>query len=219
MIEWSQFIEREQQEAYFKDLNTELNRELMDFTIYPDEKSIFRAFELTPISSIKCVIIGQDPYFNPGEAHGLSFSVQDGCRIPPSLRNIYKELESDLNIKRTTGDLSDWAREGVLLINRVLTVRKGLPNSHKSLGWMEFTRLAVKEVSTLEKPVVFFLWGGEARKLKSIIDGRHLILEAPHPSPLSSYRGFFGCRHFSKCNAFLKQNGIVEINWGMNNYE
>jgi len=214
MREWKQFIKKEHDKEYFKDLSSKLDREFEEFTIYPDKKNIYRAFELTPLMNVKCVIIGQDPYFNPGEAHGLSFSVQNGCRIPPSLRNIYKELNDDLKIIREGGDLTDWAKQGVLLLNRVLTVREGEPNSHKNIGWLEFTKSAVKEVSNRTEPVVFLLWGGEARKLRSLIDSRHLVLEAPHPSPLSSYRGFFGCKHFSKCNTFLKENGLDEIDWG-----
>lgn len=212
--EWKVFIKKEQESDYFKNLDTSLNKEFDNFTVFPTKGDIYRAFELTDLKDIKCVIIGQDPYFNEGEAHGLAFSVDENIRIPPSLRNIYKELNEDLNIIRTDGDLTDWAKKGVLLLNRVLTVRKGEPNSHKTLGWMEFTKEVIKEVSNQNRPVVFFLWGGEARKLNSLIDRRHLILEAPHPSPLSSYRGFFGCKHFSKCNTFLKENGITEIEWG-----
>ncbi len=211
---WKVFIKREQERDYFKNLEAGLDKEFDEFTIFPNKDDIYRAFELTNLKDIKCVIIGQDPYFNEGEAQGLAFSVDNGIKIPPSLRNIYKELKVDLDINRSYGDLSDWAKKGVLLLNRVLTVRKGEPNSHKNLGWMEFTKAVIEKVSNRKSSVVFFLWGAEARKLKSIINKRHFILEAPHPSPLSSYRGFFGCKHFSKCNTFLKDNGIAEIEWG-----
>lgn len=213
MKDWKQFIEIERNKNYFLDLQKTLLKEFGEFTIYPEKKNIYNAFELTPLSKTKCVIIGQDPYFNPGEAHGLAFSVSNSCKIPPSLRNIYKELENDLGIINKSGDLTSWAKQGVLLINRVLTVRKGEPNSHKNIGWMEFTKSAIQEVSLLEKPVVFMLWGGEAKKLLPIIDKRHLVLVAPHPSPLSSYRGFFGCEHFSLCNRFLEKNGRKGIIW------
>lgn len=213
MKDWKQFIEIEQERDYFKELQSKIDFEREEYTVYPEKKDIFSAFELTPLESIKCLIIGQDPYFNPGEAHGLSFSVKNGCKIPPSLRNIYKELESDINKTRDSGDLTGWAKQGVMLLNRVLTVRKGEANSHKSFGWMEFTKAAVETVSALDNPIVFFLWGTEARKLKSIIDNKHLILEAPHPSPLSSYRGFFGSKHFSKCNIFLNEHGREGIKW------
>lgn len=213
MKDWKEFIENEENENYFQDMQEKLQFEFDKYTIYPDKNNIYTAFELTPLNRVKCVIIGQDPYFNPNEAHGLAFSVYNNCKIPPSLRNIYKELESDLGIINTSGDLTKWAEQGVLLLNRVLTVRKGEPNSHKNIGWMEFSKSAIEEVCNLEKPVVFMLWGGEAKKLLPIIDKRHLVLVAPHPSPLSSYRGFFGCKHFSLCNQFLEETGRTPIKW------
>lgn len=211
---WKKFIDMERDCDYFKNLMSYLDLEYENTRIYPPKREIFNALELTPYNSVNCVIIGQDPYFNPGEAHGLAFSVNRGVKIPPSLRNIYKELESDLGVTRDSGDLTSWARSGVLLLNRVLTVIHGRPNSHRSIGWLEFTEKIIVKLSNRERPLVFMLWGAEAGKLSKIIDSRHLILKAPHPSPLSSYRGFFGCRHFSKCNEFLRENGLGEINWG-----
>ncbi|MGL1890307.1 MAG: uracil-DNA glycosylase [Spirochaetaceae bacterium] len=213
-IEWKQFLETEKNTGYYRVLLRKLEKELSEFTIYPKKEDVFRAFELTSFNNIKCVIVGQDPYFNPEEAHGLAFSVKKDNKIPPSLRNIYKELATDININRVHGDLTDWAEQGVFLINRVLTVRKGEPNSHKNIGWMQFTLNTIKKVSESPNPIVFMLWGAGARKLKSVIDKRHLVLEAPHPSPLSSYRGFFGCAHFSKCNSFLEEVKRGSIQWG-----
>ena len=212
--DWNQFIDNESKKEYFVKIMSVLEEERKLYTVYPHKSDIFNSFYLTELNKIKCVIIGQDPYFNKDEAHGFAFSVNNNVKIPPSLKNIYKELYADIGIKRVSGNLTDWAKQGVLLLNRVLTVRAGLPNSHKNIGWMEFTQRAIKLVSSQENPLVFMLWGSEARKLKSIISSHHLILEAPHPSPLSSYRGFFGCKHFSNCNKFLKDNNIDKIIWG-----
>ncbi|QEN05527.1 uracil-DNA glycosylase [Thiospirochaeta perfilievii] len=213
-VEWEQFIKNELDEEYFRVLQDKIAKDREIFTIYPKESNIYKAFEITPVDKIKCVIIGQDPYFNPDEAQGLAFSVDSSIKIPPSLRNIYKELLDDLGVSRPDGNLLPWGKQGVFLINRVLTVRAGEPNSHKDYGWLIFTKKVIEYISSLERPIVFMLWGAEARKLKGVIGRRHLILEAPHPSPLSSYRGFFGCKHFSKCNKFLKKNGLKEIDWG-----
>ena len=183
--------------------------------IYPDMHNIFNAMKHTAYNDAKAVIIGQDPYHEPGQAHGLCFSVQKGCQIPPSLQNIYKELQSDLGIPPAPhGELYKWADEGVLMLNSVLTVRRGSANSHKGHGWETFTDHVIEKLNAREKPLVFLLWGANARAKKALITNRaHLILEAAHPSPLSAYNGFFGCRHFSKCNAFLKDHGMTEIDW------
>ncbi len=213
-MEWEQFLEKERNCDYFEKLCSFLEIEYEKKVIYPKKIDIYRALELTPLSKIKCVIIGQDPYFNPDEATGLAFSVNEDIKIPPSLKNIYKELNDDLGIIRYNGDLTDWAKEGVFLLNRVLTVEAGKPNSHKKIGWLKFTMEIIKRISKIERPLVFMLWGGEAIKLKRFIDNRHLVLTAPHPSPLSSYRGFFGCKHFSRCNIFLESKGLSGVKWG-----
>lgn len=210
---WKSFIKEQEVASYYSKLMGFVDLEYERHTVYPAKENIYRAMELTSYKDVLCVIIGQDPYFNPGEAQGLAFSVPDSVKRPPSLRNIYKELADDLGVERTTSDLTDWAKKGVLLLNRVLTVRGGIPNSHKDSGWLEFTKNLIKYLSTRSEPMVFMLWGGEARKLKTIIDKKHCIIESPHPSPLSSYRGFFGSKPFSRCNEFLKHYN-KEINWG-----
>lgn len=183
--------------------------------VYPDMHHIFEALRLTSLADVRAVILGQDPYHRPGQAHGLCFSVREGVKPPPSLENIYKELETDLGIGRpTTGDLTPWAKEGVLLLNTTLTVREGSPMSHTGRGWEAFTDLVIRKVGEKKEPCVFLLWGSHARSKKALIQGRHhLILETVHPSPLSAYNGFFGCRHFSRANAFLKAQGRGEIDW------
>lgn len=186
--------------------------------IYPSMYDIFNAFKLTPYSNVKAVILGQDPYHEPGQAHGLCFSVQDGVKLPPSLVNIYKEIKSDLGITEPdNGNLTKWAKQGVLLLNTSLTVRRGAANSHKDCGWTQFTDEVIKKLAAREKPMVFILWGANARSKKAFIDGkRHLILESAHPSPLSCYNGFFGSRPFSKTNDFLVANGETPIDWNLN---
>lgn len=210
---WAQLLKSEGNKPYFQKLMEFIHDEYRGKKVYPPKDLIYNALELTAYKDIKAVIVGQDPYFNPGEAHGLAFSVQEGCKIPPSLRNIYREIEDDLGIEPGSGDLTHWAKQGVLLINRVLTVREGKPNSHKDSGWLVFTEEIIKYISEREDPVVFFLWGAEARKLKRLIDGRHLVLESAHPSPLSAYRGFLGSKPFSKCNSFLEEMGSGGIDW------
>lgn len=210
---WTQLLKNEEEKPYFQNLMAFIKDEYSNNRVFPPENLIFNALELTAYKDIRAVIVGQDPYFNPGEAHGLAFSVQKECKIPPSLRNIYKEIEEDLGIEPGLGDLTTWAEQGVLLINRVLTVREGEPNSHKDSGWMVFTEEIIKLISKRDKPVVFFLWGSEAKKLKKIIDERHLVLESAHPSPLSAYRGFLGSKQFSRCNTFLEENGLGGIDW------
>ena len=184
-------------------------------TIYPLKENIFNAFKLTSFENVKVVIVGQDPYHGEGEAHGLSFSVQDNVKIPPSLQNIYKELYSDLGIPpKNTGNLTGWAKEGVLLLNSTLTVEKDKANSHQGLGWQYFTDYVIKVLNLSEKPIVFILWGNFARSKKVLITNpKHLILESPHPSPFSAYNGFFGSKPFSKTNDFLIKNNIKPIDW------
>jgi uracil-DNA glycosylase len=187
--------------------------------IFPRGGEWFRAFDLTPLGQVRVVILGQDPYHGPGQAHGLCFSVRPGTQIPPSLVNIYKEMESDLGIPRARhGFLEHWARQGVLLLNSVLTVQMGQAASHRERGWERFTDAAIAAVNRQADPVAFLLWGSYAQKKAALVDsidkgGRHLALKAPHPSPLSAHSGFFGCRHFSKANAFLESRGLAPIDW------
>lgn len=184
-------------------------------TIYPLKENIFNAFKFTSYETVKVVIVGQDPYHGEGEAHGLSFSVQDNIKIPPSLQNIYKELYNDLGIPpKKTGNLTGWAKEGVLLLNSTLTVEKDKANSHQGLGWQYFTDYVIKVLNLSENPIVFILWGNFARSKKVLITNpKHLILESPHPSPFSAYNGFFGSKPFSKTNDFLIKNNIKPIDW------
>jgi len=185
--------------------------------IFPGGANWFRALDLTPLDKVKVVILGQDPYHGPGQAHGLCFSVPDGVRPPPSLVNIYKELESDLGIPRPAhGFLEHWAQQGVLLLNSVLTVEMGMAASHRDRGWERFTDAVVRLVNAKEQPVVFMLWGSYAQKKAAFVDAsRHLVLKAPHPSPLSAHSGFLGCKHFSKANAFLESRGLEPIDWAL----
>lgn len=186
--------------------------------VFPPQGDIFNALRLTDYKNVKCVIIGQDPYHGYGQAHGLCFSVNEGVTSPPSLVNIYKEINSDLNISinKKNGNLTKWANQGVLLLNAVLTVREREPGSHRKKGWEQLTDLIIKALNEREEPMVFLLWGAFAKAKKPLITNpAHLILEAVHPSPLSAYNGFFGCRHFSQTNHFLKQSGMVEIDWSL----
>lgn len=195
-----------------------LIKEYSEREIYPSMYDIFNAFKKTPYKSIKAVILGQDPYHEPGQAHGLCFSVLEGTKLPPSLVNIYKEIKSDLNIvEPNNGNLTKWAEEGVLLLNTTLTVRRAQANSHSKCGWTWFTDEVIKLLSNRDEPIVFILWGGNARSKKSLIDvKKHYIIESAHPSPLSAFNGFFGSKPFSKTNNFLKANGIKEIDWDLN---
>ncbi len=217
--DWAKALEPEFQKDYYKKLFTFVGQEYSSTAIYPPGNDIFNAFHLTPLSNVKVVIIGQDPYHEPGQAHGLSFSVKPGVDIPPSLQNIYKELHDDCGCYiPNNGYLVKWAEQGVLLLNAVLTVRAHRAASHQGKGWEEFTDAAIRIVNEIDRPVVFMLWGSFARNKKGMLDNpKHLILEAPHPSPLSAYRGFFGCKHFSKANEFLKQNGATPIDWQIEN--
>ena len=213
--EWDEIMAGEFDLPYYKQLREFLKQEYCTKEIYPDMNNIFNAMKHASYSDIKAVILGQDPYHEPGQAHGLCFSVQKGCPIPPSLQNIYKELNADLGIPPAPhGELYKWADNGVLLLNTVLTVRRGQANSHKGKGWEIFTDDVIKKLNEREKPMVFLLWGANARSKKQFITNpNHLVLEAAHPSPLSAYNGFFGCRHFSKCNAFLEAHGIEPVDW------
>ena len=199
----------------YKRIREFLKTEYFTQTVYPPMDEIFTAFKLTPYEDVKVVILGQDPYHEPNEAHGLCFSVKEGTKMPPSLMNIYKELKQDLGIDNgnKTG-LTKWAKQGVLLLNTTLTVRRGQAHSHKNCGWTEFTDQVIRILSEREKPIVFILWGANARSKKSLIDlTKHHVLECAHPSPLSAYNGFFGCKHFSKTNAILSSWGFSPINW------
>ena len=197
-----------------------VNEEYRNYTCYPAYENIFNALKSTPYSKVKIVILGQDPYHGEGEAHGLSFSVQEGVKLPPSLQNIYKELYDDLGIKNgPSGDLTPWTKEGVLLLNSVLTVRRDMPASHKDLGWQLLTDHIIKLINLKEEPVVFILWGNFARSKKVFITNpKHLIIESTHPSPFSARNGFFGSKPFSKANNFLKKNNIKEVNFTLPNH-
>ena len=215
--DWDILLEGEFQKPYYQQLRNFLKSEYNSYTIYPDMYNIFNAFKLTSYNDVKAVILGQDPYHEPGQAHGLAFSVLDGTEPPPSLKNIYKELNADLGLPiPEKGDLTKWAQQGVLLLNTSLTVRRGSANSHKGKGWEIFTDRIIELLNGREKPVVFILWGANARSKTALITNPvHKILTCAHPSPLSAYNGFFGCKHFSKCNEFLKAQGIEEINWAL----
>ena len=215
---WDPFLNEEFQKPYFKELSAFLKREYETKTIYPPKKEVFSSFYYTDLDKVKVVILGQDPYHEPGQACGMCFAVKPGVQLPPSLQNIYKEIQDDLGIPMNynNGYLVKWAKQGVLLINSVMTVEKGKANSHAGRGWETFTNHVIEKINTLDQPVVYLLWGNNARQKKSLITNpRHLILETVHPSPLSAYRGFFGCRHFSKTNDYLIKNGTEPIDWRM----
>ncbi len=213
--EWDEIMAGEFDLPYYKELREFLKQEYFTREIYPDMRNIFNAMKHTSYNDVKAVILGQDPYHEPGQAHGLCFSVQKGCPIPPSLQNIYKELNADLGIPPSShGELYKWADSGVLMLNTVLTVRRGQANSHKGKGWEIFTDHVIGKLNEREKPIVFLLWGGNAKAKRALITNpNHLVLMAAHPSPLSAYNGFFGCRHFSKCNDFLTAHGIEPVDW------
>src|SRR5574344_511392 len=217
--EWDVILKDEVKKDYFIKLEEFVREEYRTKTIYPEAKNVFNAFHYTDYNDVKVLILGQDPYHEPGEAHGLSFSVKPGVAIPPSLLNIYKKLEDELSLYiPNNGYLEKWAKQGVLMLNTVLTVRAHNANSHKGIGWEEFTDAAIMALNELDKPIGYMLWGSNARsKAKMLNNKKQLVLEAPHPSPLSSYRGFFGCNHFIKCNEFLKANGLSEIDWQIEN--
>jgi uracil-DNA glycosylase len=211
---WEPYIGEEFKKDYFKKLERIIDEQYGRYTVYPKKEHIFAALEYTPYEKVKVVILGQDPYHGPEQAHGLSFSVLPGVPTPPSLKNIFKELQNDLGFSIPShGYLKKWSDEGVLLLNTVLTVREGEAHSHKKIGWETFTDAVIKKLSEREQPVVFVLWGKPALEKKRLILGHHYVVEAPHPSPLSAHRGFFGSRPFSKVNEWLKTNGQSEIDW------
>lgn len=214
-MNWKEIIKAEQEKEYFKNIIKFIQQDAKQNIIYPSSKDIFNAFKYCPFENVKCVILGQDPYHGPNQAHGLSFSVNEGVTIPPSLKNIYKELKDDLNIDLPShGCLINWAKQGVLLLNASLTVQAHKPNSHKDIGWYDFTDKIISILNEKDVPVVFILWGAFARQKKDLIyNSNHLILESPHPSPFSAHNGFFGSKPFSKTNEFLIKNNITPIDW------
>lgn len=213
--DWDMLLGDEFQKEYYLRLRAFLAHEYKNGTIYPDMYDIFNALKFTAYNDVKVVIIGQDPYHGKGQAHGLCFSVMPPVPPPPSLKNIYKEIEAELGTPSPqSGDLTHWAKQGVLLLNTVLTVKAGLANSHRGIGWEIFTDKVIELLNTREKPIVFMLWGANAKAKSTLITNpNHLILTAAHPSPLSAYNGFFGCGHFKKCNEYLRQTNQEPINW------
>jgi uracil-DNA glycosylase len=216
-VSWANILQEEFEAPYFQELKQFLKEEKNKYTIYPPGNLIFNAFNNTPFNRVKVVILGQDPYHGPGQAHGLCFSVPDGIAHPPSLQNIFKEIQSDIGIPVSSkSDLTAWARQGVLLINAILTVRANEPASHQNKGWEKFTDAVIRNLSDKRKNLIFLLWGNYAQAKEALIDSnRHYILKAAHPSPLSANRGFFGCRHFSKTNEILAELGLNGIDWSL----
>ena len=216
--DWDEILKGLFESEKYLSIRKFLAKEYSEREIYPSMYDIFNAFKITPYKSVKAVILGQDPYHEPNQAHGLCFSVKEGVKLPPSLVNIYKEIKSDLGITQpNSGNLTKWANEGILLLNTTLTVRRGQANSHKDCGWTWFTDEVIKLLSKRDEPIVFILWGGNARSKKPLIDrSKHFIIESAHPSPLSAYNGFFGSKPFSKTNEFLKEIGVSPIDWDLN---
>ena len=217
--DWLPALQEEFKKPYYAELYKKVQEEYKETQIFPPADDIFNAFHFTPLSEVKVVIIGQDPYHNVGQAHGLCFSVKPDVDIPPSLVNIYKELKEDLGCYiPDNGYLEKWAKQGVLMLNSVLTVRAHQANSHQGMGWEKFTDAVIRAVNEQDRPIVFMLWGRPAQnKAKSVNNPKHLLLKAPHPSPLSAHRGFFGCKHFSQANEYLKKNGLEPIDWQIEN--
>ena len=218
--DWNEALKEEFNKPYYRELYTFVRDEYSKAVIYPPSEDIFNALHYTPLKDVKVLILGQDPYHNEHQAHGLSFSVlPDQKDIPPSLQNIYKELSDDLGCYiPNNGYLKKWADQGVLMLNTVLTVRAHQANSHQGKGWENFTDAIIQKLNELDRPMVYMLWGKPAQtKMRMLNNPKHLILKAPHPSPLSAYRGFFGCRHFSQCNDYLKENGVAPIDWQIEN--
>ena len=215
MTTWNEILSEEMEKDYYQELQAFVQKRRAEVRVFPEEKNVFNALKLTPFESVKVVILGQDPYHGFGQAHGLSFSVQKGIPLPPSLKNIYKELQEDIGGDLPTeGDLTHWAKQGVLLLNTVLTVEEGNANSHKGMGWERLTNRLIESLNELKHPVIFILWGKPAQdKEKLITNPNHVILKAPHPSPLSAYRGFFGSKPFSRVNDILIQQGQIPIRW------
>ena len=216
---WQALLQGEFEKPYWRTLAERVDAAYAAATVYPPREALFAAFRLTPPEAVRVVILGQDPYHNVGQAHGLCFSVKPDVEIPPSLVNIYKELHDDLGCYiPNNGYLVKWAKQGVLMLNTVLTVRAHQANSHRGIGWEEFTNAAIRVLNEQDRPIVFILWGGSAQRKKEMLNNpKHLILEAPHPSPLSAYRGFFGSKPFSQTNAFLEKNGLTPIDWQIEN--
>ncbi len=217
--DWLEPLAAEFKKPYYAQLYRFVNNEYATHTIYPKKQDVFAAYDRTPLANVKVLILGQDPYHEPGQAHGLCFSVNPGIEIPPSLVNIYKELHDDLGcFIPNNGCLTKWADQGVMLLNTVLTVRAHQANSHRGMGWEEFTDAAIRVLNEIDRPLVFILWGRPAQMKASMLNNpKHLILKAPHPSPLSAYRGFFGSKPFSKTNEFLQSHGIEPIDWQIDN--
>ncbi len=213
--DWAEKLKPEFSKPYYKNLYNRVKEEYGRYLIFPPADDIFNAFHFTPLTEVKVVILGQDPYHNVGQAHGLCFSVKPDVEIPPSLVNIYKELNEDLGCRiPNNGYLTKWAKQGVMMLNTVLTVRAHQANSHHDIGWEEFTDAAIRILNEEDRPIVYMLWGSPAQRKASMLNNpKHLILKAPHPSPLSAYRGFFGCRHFSRANEFLRANGLEPVDW------
>lgn len=212
---WKKALTEEFDQPYFKALTNNIPTAYQNSSVFPLQENIFRALQLCPFPQVRVVILGQDPYHGAGQAHGLSFSVPEGVRVPPSLKNIYKEMANDLGKPLpASGNLEHWAKQGVLLLNATLTVESGKPGSHQGMGWEQFTDAVIKTVSDQSEHVVFLLWGNYARAKKSLIDTKkHLVLEAPHPSPFSAYTGFFGSKHFSQANDYLTSHNQESIDW------
>ena len=219
--QWLEALKPEFKKPYYKELFEKVGQEYQQRKIFPAPDDIFNAFHFTPLDEVKVVILGQDPYHNDGQAHGLCFSVKPEVEVPPSLVNIYQELHEDCGCEiPNNGYLEKWAKQGVLMLNTVLTVRAHQANSHRGMGWEEFTDAAIRVLNEQDRPIVFLLGGRPAQMKKSMLNNpKHLILEAPHPSPLSAYRGFFGCGHFSKTNEFLKSHGLEPIDWQIENVQ
>ena len=213
--EWKKLLAKEFAKPYFNELSEFVKKEYQKHQCFPSGPNIFRCFDLCPPQDVKVVLLGQDPYIRPGQAHGLCFSVQDGVQFPPSLQNMFKEIQSDLGTSMPdSGNLTRWAEQGVLLLNATLTVREGQSGSHQGRGWETFTDAVIATISEQLEGVVFLLWGSYAQKKARLIDARkHHLLKAPHPSPLSAYRGFFGCKHFSQTNELLEEKGVAPIEW------
>ena len=218
--EWKEALQGEFSKEYYRKLYLFIRDEYSRVPVYPKSEEIYTAFHLTPLDKVKVVILGQDPYHNVGQAHGLCFSVKPDVEIPPSLVNIYKELHDDPGCRIPNhGYLTSWAEQGVLLLNTVLTVQAHKPMSHRGVGWEEFTDAAIRAVNRQDRPIVFILWGRPAQEKEKMLDNpKHLILKAPHPSPLSAYRGFFGSRPFSKANAFLESHGVEPVQWEIKDF-
>lgn len=212
-MSWKEIFQKEASKPYYQELIKQLDFEYDNYVVYPSKDNIFRAFDLCDYSNLKLIIIGQDPYHGQDQANGLAFSVYPNTKIPPSLRNIYKELKADLDIDKDSGELEAWAKQGVLLLNKILTVRQASPASHKDLGWDDFTNAVISDLNNHPDRLIYLLWGNFAQALKPLIAERHIIIEAPHPSPLSAYRGFFGSKPFSQVNKYLMDLDKDPIDW------